>query len=72
MPPELAPSFAAADIERAYRLLGYWIIAKPLNPSVKILGDAEQHVRGSVSALFRFTSVEGGRGGIAVCAERVE
>jgi len=78
---EVSPSGTAAPgeivsarvrIGRARAEGSYRIIARPLNSGVKILGESEHHVRSSSTALFRFTSIEGGRGGVALCAERVE
>lgn len=63
---------ARVRIGRAKAEGRYRITAIPLNPEVRILGDREHDVRGSTPTLFRFTSMEGGRGGIAVCAEQIE
>lgn len=78
---EVSPSGTAAPgevvsarlrIGKAKADAGYRIIAKPLNSGVTMLSDPEQYVRGSECVLFRFTSIEGGRGGIAVGVERIE
>ena len=41
-------------------------------PDVQILGASEQIVHGCTPALFRFTSISTGPGGIAVGVEKVE
>jgi hypothetical protein len=44
----------------------YRLIARPLLGDVRIVGEAEARVRGAEEALFRFTRLSGGRGGIEV------
>lgn len=46
---------------RAYRL-----VARPSTSDVRIVGEAEFMVQGPEAAVFRFTSLSGGRGGIEV------
>jgi hypothetical protein len=50
----------------------YRLVAKGSRADVQILGAFEQIVHGSTPALFRFTSISTGPGGIAVGVERVE
>ena len=49
----------------------YRLVARPSTPDVRIVGEAEITVRGPEVAVFRFTSLSGGRGGIEVGVERV-
>jgi hypothetical protein len=44
----------------------YRLVARPSTPDVRIVGEAEIVVQGSEVAVFRFTSLSGGRGGIDV------
>lgn len=50
----------------------YRLIARASHQDVEILGEKELVVHGSAVAIFRFTSVATGRGGIAVGVEKVE
>jgi len=50
----------------------YRLIARPSSTDVVIQGTAEQTVRGSSPATFRFTSTAGGRAGIAVGVEKMK
>ena len=50
----------------------YRLIARPSSTDVVIQGTAEQTVRGSSPAIFRFTSTAGGRAGIAVGVEKMK
>jgi hypothetical protein len=50
----------------------YRLIAKASRSDVQILGASEQIVHGGTPALFRFTSISTGPGGIAVGVEKVE
>ena len=49
----------------------YRLSAKASQPDVRILGDAQAVVKGSDTAVFRFTSCASGRAGIAVGVERI-
>ena len=50
----------------------YRLMAKASRSDVQILGESEQIVQGSTPALFRFTSISTGPGGIAVGVEKLE
>jgi len=50
----------------------YRLSAKASRAEVQIVGATEQIVHGSTPALFRFTSISTGPGGIAVGVEKVE
>jgi hypothetical protein len=50
----------------------YRLVARPSNAEVQIIGEAERRVRGDCPAVFQFTSISTGRGGIAVGVERIE
>jgi hypothetical protein len=41
-------------------------MARPSHPDIRIVGEAEARVCGAEEAVFRFTSISGGRGGIEV------
>lgn len=49
----------------------YRLSAKASQPDVRILGDLQAVVKGSDTAVFRFTSCASGRAGIAVGVERI-
>jgi hypothetical protein len=49
----------------------YRLVAKASQADVRILGDCETIVKGSDTAVFRFTSCASGRAGIAVGVERI-
>lgn len=55
-----------AKADQVYRLS-----AKASQPDVRILGDTQATVKGSDTAVFRFTSCASGRAGIAVGVERI-
>ncbi len=49
----------------------YRLSAKPSQPDVRILGEAETIIKGNETAVFRFTSCASGRAGISVGVERI-
>ena len=50
----------------------YLLTARASSHDVEVIGASEMIVRGNAIALFRFTSLTAGRGGIAVAVERVD
>lgn len=57
---------ARVRVGNAKRDQVYVLMAKPCQPEVKILGQEKAIVSGDSSAVFTFTSLTSGRGGIAV------
>jgi hypothetical protein len=58
---------ARAKPDEVYRL-----VAKASRPDVQLIGASEQIVHGGAPALFRFTSLSSGPGGIALGVEKLE
>ena len=52
--------------------VAYRLLTRPSTPDVRIVGEAEILVHGSQEAVFRFTSLQGGRGGIEVGVGEIE
>jgi hypothetical protein len=63
---------ATVRVGRALENRRYRLRARPAQEDVRIVEDPEAIVRGRAPAVFRFTSLSSGRGGIVVDAERVE
>jgi hypothetical protein len=68
-PGEVVSATVRVGKARAAEL--YRLSAKASQPGVRILGDAQAVVKGSDTAVFRFTSCASGRAGIAVGVERI-
>lgn len=50
----------------------YRLSAKPSQPDVRILGEAQVEVKGDEATIFRFTSCASGKAGIAVGVEQIQ
>jgi hypothetical protein len=50
----------------------YRLVARPSSVEVQLIGAAECTVRGGSPAVFQFTSLRAGRGGIAIGVERLD
>lgn len=62
---------ATVRVGKAKAAVMYRLSAKASQPDVRILGDTQAVVKGSDTAVFRFTSCASGRAGIAVGVERI-
>jgi hypothetical protein len=62
---------ATVRVGKAKAMATYRLSAKASRPDVRILGDTQAVVKGSDTAVFRFTSCASGRAGIAVGVERI-